>query len=188
MTDNLAAPETRVCLQHVMPHSKLTHKLFWTSVNPHQPGIFQLFGDTYATGLNGWNGTLCGNFTPGGQTPVTDFTTKIQPIFTANCAVCHAGNSAPPTCKPMNLSSGNAYANIVNVTAGELATMNRITPNNPSQSYLFHKINGTQGGLGGLNNNCNVSGQNQQMPPPSGGLSGSEIADIMSWINTGATP
>jgi cytochrome c5 len=188
LTDNLAAPETRVCLQHVMPHSKLTHKLFWTSVNPHQPGIFQLFGDTYATGLNGWDGTLCGDFTPGGQTPVTDFTTKIQPIFTANCAVCHAGNSAPPNCKPMNLSSGNAYANIVNVLAGELATMNRIAPNNPNQSYLWHKINGTQGGLSGLNNSCHVSGMNQQMPPPSGGLSGSDIADIMSWINTGATP
>ena len=71
--------------------------------------------------------------------------------------------------------------------AGELPTMNRITANDHNQSYLWHKINGTQGGLSGLNNACNFN-QNQQMPPPSGGLSATEISDLTSWIDTGAQP
>jgi cytochrome c5 len=179
----LASAEIRVGVNHVMPHSKVTHKLFWSSINPHQPAVFQLFGDTFGAGL-GWSGTLLGNYTPGGTTPVTDFTTKVQPIFTSKCAVCHAGGSPPPQCKPLNLSSGSAHGAIVGITAGELPAMNRITPNNVNQSYLWFKINGTQGGLPGLNNACDPQG-NAKMPI-GGSLTATEINDLTSWINTGA--
>jgi hypothetical protein len=37
----LGAVQTRVCLQHVMPHARRTHDLFWTSISPSQPAGLQ---------------------------------------------------------------------------------------------------------------------------------------------------
>ena len=83
----------------------------------------------------------------------------------------------------MNLTAGNAYDDLVGESAGELPTMSRVTPNDVNQSYLWHKINGTQVGLPGLNACGEAS--NSQMSP-SGSLSATDIMDIMTWINTGA--
>jgi cytochrome c5 len=189
-TDNLAAPETRVCVQHVMPHSKLTHKLYWTSVNPHQPGIFQLYGDTYGTGLNGWNGTLCGDFTPGGQTPVTVFSGMIQPIFdgvgtgAAACSSCHSGSpmSAPAG---LVLTAGNSYGNIVNVNSQQVPGLKRVLPNDHLNSYLWRKIDGSQGAVGGSGGRmplgCNPN-------PPNTCLEAVDINKVRDWINSGAGP
>ena len=190
LTDNLAAPETRVCVQHVMPHSKLTHKLFWTSVNPHQPGIFQLFGDTYGNGLNGWNGTLCGDFTPGGQSPVTVFGSMIQPIFdgvgtgAAACSSCHSGSpiSAPAG---LVLTAASSYGNIFNVNSSQVPGLKRVLPNDHLNSYLWLKIDGSQGAVGGFGGRmplgCNPSGANTC-------LEAAEINKIRDWINSGAGP
>ena len=100
----------------------------------------------------------------------------VQPIFTARCALsgCHTGTSPQ---EGMNLSAGMAFANIVNVPANQLMSMNRVAPGDPDQSYLVHKIQGTQASVGGSGN---------QMPLTGCCLSQQDIDTIRAWITAGA--
>jgi cytochrome c5 len=178
---NLLGPtELRVCTHHVMPHAKATHEIFWASTGPHMPAQLQIFGDTFTTGADGWLGTRCGVFVPGGSTPVSFYQSTIQPIWDANCTLCHVGGSPPAG---LNLSSAVSFAQLVNVAATQPNSMNRITPNSTANSYLFHKIQGTQntvpGGSGArmpfgctaANNDC---------------LNATDVGAIQAWINSGA--
>ena len=171
--DRLGSIEARVCVQHVMPHAKRTHELFWTSVGPHMPAQLQVFGDTFGNALNGWQGTQCGSFTAGGATPPSPYA-PIQAIWDANCTACHIGGSPPAG---LNLSAASSYANLVNVNSTQVPSMKRIKPNDPANSYLFHKINGTQTTVGGFGS---------QMPQGGPPLSAATKTVIQSWINSGA--
>ena len=51
-----------------------------------------------------------------------------------------------------------------------------ITPGDPANSYLLHKVSGTHFSVGGGGN----------VMPPGGGFSSSDIADIEQWIIQGA--
>lgn len=177
LKDILGTAEARVCIEHVMPHAKVTHDKFWKSVGPNMVAQLQAFGEQFKTPINGWNGTQCGPFTPGGTTPVTQFEAEVQPIFDTNCVVCHVGNSAP---RGLNLSAGVSRSLLVNIPSQELPSMNRISPTSTATSYLFHKINDTQGTVGG-------SGS-RMPPPPRSALSAGDIAKIQTWINGGALP
>jgi hypothetical protein len=46
-------------------------------------------------------------------------------------------------------NAGSAYAALVNVPATQLGSMNRVTPEDLEESYLWHKINATHLGVGG---------------------------------------
>lgn len=107
------------------------------------------------------------------------FASDIQPIFTANCAFagCHGNTNTQPTGKPMELTAGQAYANIVSVSAFELAAMNRIEPGDPDDSYLIHKIQGTQ---------ASVGGSGSQMPLGGTPLDAATIQLIRMWVEQGA--
>ena len=101
----------------------------------------------------------------------------VQPIFSVSCALsgCHAG--ANPA-EMQNLSAGQALSNIVNVVSVQAnPAMNRVTPGDPAQSYLVHKIEGTQGSVGG---------SGSRMPLTGSPLSANQIAIIRSWITKGA--
>ena len=191
--DRLGAIENRVCAQHVMPHSRVTHDIFWgVPINAPPPpsspegskvALLQVFGDIFATAQNGWNGQPCGAFTPGGQTPQSFFQSHILPIFTNNtvnpngtCTNCHVGNSPPAG---LNLSAALAHAQLVNVAAQELGTMKRVAPNDANQSYLYHKVQGDQAGVGG---------SGSQMPFGQPQLTSGQRNDIQTWINGGAQP
>lgn len=195
----LGPVETRVCGQHVMPHSKRTHDLFWLSLNPHQPGELQVFGDANgdpahnpnpASHLFGWQGNVCGVFTAGGTTPPSLFT-PVQTIFSTSggCTGCHTGASPP---QGLNLEPANAYANLVDRNSAELPSMKRVNSVNhdPLQSYMFNKINGTQGGLAGCPTITSCFGG---PAAPCGGrmpcgsvLSPADINTIRNWIAAGA--
>jgi hypothetical protein len=103
------------------------------------------------------------------------FAADVQPIFTDNCAFsgCHAGSNPA---QGMNLSDGQAYANIVNVQSNE-ASLLRVKPSEPDSSYLVHKIQGTQGSVGGSGG---------QMPLGGMALSQEQINLIREWITDGA--
>ena len=107
---------------------------------------------------------------------VVTLTNHVQPIFTSNCALsnCHI---APNPQQGQDLSTGQAWSNIVNVPAVQLPTMNRVTPGDTTQSYLFHKIAGTQ---------VTVGGSGSRMPRGLPALSSQDIAIISSWITKGA--
>jgi hypothetical protein len=191
VTDRLGSVENRVCSQHVMPHAKRTHDLFWLSVNPHLPAQLQVFGDAFATPQNGWQGNLCGVFTAGGPTPVSPFSDIQNTIFTPVCAGCHTGST--PAGK-LNLTATQSYANLVNVNACELASLKRVTPNDSNNSYLVRKVTGNLGGLSGCSTvNCNPFGAGNatcgsQMPLGGSALNAGDINKIVNWINTGALP
>lgn len=183
LIDRLGAVEQRVCVQHVMPHSKVTHKIFWgvPLTPPPTPeaskvAALQVFGDTFKSLVNGWQGNLCGAFTAGGTTPVTFYQSTIQPIFNLNCTGCHIGGAPPEN---LNLDATHSFSQVVNVSALELGTMFRVTPSNTGQSYMFHKIEGDQG---------NVGGSGQRMPIGAPQLSAGDILNIQQWISTGALP
>ena len=100
----------------------------------------------------------------------------VQPILSANCALsgCHTGSTPA---MGQNLSSGQTFSNTVNVASGELPGMDRVEPGDPDQSYLVHKIQGTQ---------ASVGGSGSRMPLGMTPLSQAQIDTIRAWIRAGA--
>ena len=103
---------------------------------------------------------------PGGA-PVTPDT--IQVIFDTRCISCHSGSSPAGG---MDLSADHSYANTVNVPSGACSPLDRIEPNDPANSCLVQRIEGTVAPrmpLGSIN------------PLPA-----DQITRIKSWIAQGA--
>jgi mono/diheme cytochrome c family protein len=98
----------------------------------------------------------------------------IQPIFDANCVICHQGGAYAPA--GLSLQSGAAYSNLVNVKSTESPLM-RVAPGSPGQSYLINKLLGTQGQVGG---------SGAQMPFGAAPLPQAQITLIQQWITQGA--
>ena len=100
--------------------------------------------------------------------------TNIQKnIFNLNCALsgCHAGSSPA---QGQNLSEGQAFSNIVNVSSNEVPGLLRVNPQNPDQSYLVLKIEGDPSIVG------------SRMPLGRTPLSQEQINLIRQWISEGA--
>ncbi|MDZ7292409.1 MAG: hypothetical protein ONB44_22505 [candidate division KSB1 bacterium] len=107
---------------------------------------------------------------------VSTFTDIQNKIFTPNCAFsgCHGAQNTQPLGKPMNLSAGNAYDNIVNVASLGRPTLMRVKPNEPDNSYLIHKLEGRS----------NIAGA--RMPSGGSALSTANIQMVKDWIAGGA--
>lgn len=123
-------------------------------------------------------GTTSGLICPGGGTgaPTPTLSADVQPILSASCAVagCHTGTSPAQS---MNLSAGQTLGNTVNVPSLEVPNLARICPGNPDQSYLVHKIQGTQASVGGSGSRMPLGGQP---------LSQGQINTIRAWVSAGA--
>jgi hypothetical protein len=105
------------------------------------------------------------------------FAQDIKPIFDNKCALsgCHAGSSPA---MDMNLEVPfDTTLGAVGVASQEVPSMLRINPENPDQSYLVNKIEGTQEQVGGFGS---------QMPLVGCCLSDAEIQNIKKWIEEGA--
>lgn len=99
------------------------------------------------------------------------FANVIQEIFNRKgCAAssCHGSFEAAA----LNLTAGNAYANLVNVTATQAAVA-RVIPGNANDSYLVVKLEGRQS-------------FGQQMPLGGSALDNIDLTNIKNWINQGA--
>ncbi len=97
----------------------------------------------------------------------------IQPIFTASCTPCHVGGSSSG-----GLTLDSAYATLVGVPSNESA-LDRVEAGSTQDSYLWHKLQGTQ---------ADVGGSGQQMPAGGGSLTPAELDLIEAWIAGGALP
>jgi hypothetical protein len=201
----LGSIQIRVCKQHVMPHARRTHDLFWTSVNPNQPAGLQAFGDTVNT--NGWQkltgaggedpSLACGqSFTGGGAAPIppTAFS-PVATLFSGNCVGCHnASNAAPGSgfnVGGLDLSgAASAYGRIVNVPATEHPSTSRIIggTNTEVGSYLWHKVEGTSGTLPPPFLAPGTSPNGGAQMPLGAPLSPTEQDVIRNWIKAGALP
>ena len=91
-------------------------------------------------------------------------------IFNASC-IEHHGDHA--TEAGLDLTSGNAYSNLVNVPSVQ-AALNRVTPGDAENSYLIHKLDGRAGIVG------------DRMPTNGPFLTAAQIDVIEQWINDGA--
>jgi uncharacterized protein (TIGR03118 family) len=97
-------------------------------------------------------------------------------VFTPLCSGCHNGSQPAGGALPgsQNLTAGHTFSNIVGVASIEQPALMRVKPNDPDNSYLIHKVQGTPG----------ISGA--QMPFGGPPLSQSTIDQIRSWISSGA--
>ncbi len=75
----------------------------------------------------------------GGGGELATFTAVQTRIFDASCAFsgCHGGSSPA---MGLDLSSGTAYSNIVNIASSQQPSVDRIEPNQPDSSYLYLKV------------------------------------------------
>jgi hypothetical protein len=103
------------------------------------------------------------------------FALTVQPLFDQACN-CH--QSSPILMAPFSLKPGEAYDNIVGVPAMQLPTMALVAPGMLNQSYLWHKVQGTQAAVGG-------SGMIMPFTVP---LNADELRIIERWIAAGAPP
>ncbi|MGE3771685.1 MAG: hypothetical protein AB7I32_02095 [Gammaproteobacteria bacterium] len=104
------------------------------------------------------------------------FAREIQPIFDAHCVVCHQAGVEQAG---LNLEEGEAYANLVGVQSTQ-SRLVRVAPGSPAQSYLLHKLRGTQAAVGG---------SGARMPLAEGGSSTLPDAQqtlLENWIARGA--
>ncbi len=109
-------------------------------------------------------------------TPPLSLLDDVQPIYDNNCITCHQ-STAPPL--DLDLSTGNAYSNTVNVDSVQ-SSYKRIIPEGSIDSYLIAKITGGHQYLPFL-------GSGDRMPktgPPY--LSEDDISLISSWVDQGA--
>jgi hypothetical protein len=88
------------------------------------------------------------------------------------CSGCHGRQGG------FSLGNGSPAAIRAAVLAGsnQVRGMDYVTPNDPSDSYLWHKINGTHRAAGGGGGSM----------PPGAGLNATQLSQIEAWINAGA--
>jgi len=93
-------------------------------------------------------------------------------VFAPICAQCHIGAGAP---EGLQLdTSAHAYQFLVGVASNEKPSVLRVKPGDPDNSYLYQKITGAAGIVGG------------QMPLGQTPLPAATIAAIRQWIANGA--
>ena len=111
----------------------------------------------------------------GGNTRVivTDpsFSNVIQEIFSrrgCSASSCHGSSQQAG----LSLSSGSAYANLVNVAATQSGVA-RVIPGNANDSYLIVKVEGRQT-------------VGERMPLGGSALDNIDLTNLKNWINQGA--
>jgi hypothetical protein len=104
---------------------------------------------------------------------------NVQPLFNGSCN-CH---QSTPLMAPFSLKAGESYAALVNAASMQLPAMPRVKPGVLNESYLWHKVNGTQAEacVGGM---CG-SGMIMPYTLP---LRADELDVIGRWIAAGAPP
>jgi hypothetical protein len=115
-----------------------------------------------------------------GATPETDpdavsFAATVQPLVNQACN-CH--QSTPVLMAPFSLKPGEAHANMVERPSMQLPSMLLVKPGALNESYLWHKINGTQLEVGGVG----------MIMPYTVPLVAAELAVFERWIAAGAAP
>jgi hypothetical protein len=106
---------------------------------------------------------------PSSTTLGATFSSIQSQIFSPRCFGCHGSAR-----REQNLDlQNNGHANLVNRQSTQVSLL-LVSPGNPDQSYLVHKIDG-RAGIQGV-----------RMPQLAAALSATEIATIRQWIQNGA--
>lgn len=104
---------------------------------------------------------------------VAAFAADVQPILTTSCAkaLCHSGTAPKGS---LNLTDGTAYGELLG-PASAVCTQGAplVVPGEPSESYVMHKLLGSEICVG-------------QRMPPAASLPSDQIKTIADWICDGA--
>lgn len=109
--------------------------------------------------------------------PTVSFSEDIVPMFVASCTSCHTGEAARTGSSNLNLSPEYAYGDLIRVMSNHVPEMARVMPGDPDNSYLVHKLQGTQ---------SEVGGRGQQMPRGQDPWTAEQIELVRTWIAEGA--
>lgn len=93
-------------------------------------------------------------------------------IFEPLCEHCHSGANAPAG---LRLDAANSYAMLVGVSSLERPGVLRVAPGDPNNSYIIHKLEGTQS-------------VGERMPAGLPAVPQADINIIRQWITDGAQP
>jgi len=120
----------------------------------------------------------CGGKDPSAPQPIADpsFAADIQPVLTQSCAtsgVCHVG---PTSQLGLDLSSGQAYGNLVNVAATLNPGLNRVVPVLPDSSFLIFM----------MESDATKRSGGRRMPLGAAPLPDAVIQTMKNWIANGA--
>lgn len=106
---------------------------------------------------------------------LVSFKDDVQPILNSQCVFCHVTGAENGG---LNLGRREAHAALLSPSTGAPA-MPRVTPGDPSTSYLVHKLKGTQLEAGG-------SGAQMPMYDPPKPFPAEHLELIERWIREGA--
>jgi hypothetical protein len=138
----------------------------------------EYFG-VFPTGNGTEGGDYQSNFVVSAPVVVPPTLAEIQAsVFTPSCssAGCHSGGGVDlPTILDLTNAAGS-FASLVGQPSIQMPGTDRVVPGDPINSYLMHKLEGTQG-----------AGQGQQMPIGAP-LPAALIEDVRQWILAGAQP
>lgn len=97
-------------------------------------------------------------------------------VFTPICSGCHDGSNPTTGALPgsQNLTAGNSFANLVDVSSREIPALLRVKPNDPANSYLIRKLEGA------------ADIQGSRMPLGGPFLDQATIDLVKTWIAGGA--
>lgn len=98
------------------------------------------------------------------------FVNEVQMVFDFNCVSCHQTGAENAD---LNLGFDVSYDELVGVASVQSPLL-RVQPGMPSESYLLHKLEGSQ---------QEVGGSGSQMPLGLGPLPDADIATIRTWID-----
>lgn len=102
--------------------------------------------------------------------PPPTWVADVEPIIDARCGGCHTNGGASGG------RSWNTYADMFQMSI-DVPTMQEIEPFDRQNSYIWHKINGTQ---------ASVGGSGSRMPLSGGFLNSTQLNTIGAWIDAGA--
>lgn len=124
------------------------------------------------SGGNGENGLSINPPLPPGAAFGPNFSEIQSNVFAPTCATsgCHVGAGAP---QGLRLDDANSYALLVGVASSEAPTVLRVAANDPANSYLVQKLEGS-------------AAVGAQMPLNGQALDQSVIDIIRQWITDGA--
>ncbi len=134
------------------------------------------FSGTFPSGDNVAGGDFAATFSLAIPTSGATLDQLQASVFAPNCAVsgCHTGPSSNTLPAGMDLSSADAsFANLVGIASLQQPALSRVAANDPDNSYLVQKVEGTAAG-------------GARMPLGGGVLDQALIDDIRQWISDGA--
>jgi FG-GAP-like repeat len=100
-------------------------------------------------------------------------------VIGPTCGGCHGGSGGLSGLEDCNAG----HASLVDTASSELPVMDRVTPGDPTMSWIMHKLDGTQGGFTAQ---CTMMFCGQSMPLGSPLLALDVRNAIRTWITNGA--